>query len=521
MGVLSLVPGLQLGAVLLAGIVTISVFHTLCLSRLSHFPGPVVAKFTNAYRAFRTWMGRIDLEHLAWHKTYGSAVRIGPNTVMLNDPNMIRVVFTTKGIWQKSEMYKPNEALVDGKRISSLFNTTDEAYHTAANKPVKPLYSLSKVQEVEPLVDESLEYLMKKFDAQYTDKGVVCKWDDWMTWWAWDAMFNITYGEHMGFMDKQDDIVNFIHASTVGVYYFSAISQIPWLDNWLDKNPIVRIGPPQASTSIGVAYMKLAEYTQKKTAAKENPESDSSNNGRPETYVDKFLRLKETHPEIVDDNHVLQYSLFNMLAGGDTTASVLRASMYHLSKNPSCYERLQAELDGAGLPSLPARFKDVSGLAYLTAVVRETMRINPGVSQTIERIAPKEGLTLPDGRFIPADARVAMDPSVIMKNEPIFGPEDVMEFHPKRWLRRDGESDDDFDARSRKMVSTLDFVFGYGKRMCTGRYLAWMEIFKFLATMYSVYDIKLKDADHEWKYRAAWFVFQTDIPVLITRRKRA
>ncbi|KLU85862.1 hypothetical protein MAPG_04882 [Magnaporthiopsis poae ATCC 64411] len=503
--------GLQLGVVL-AGIVTISVFHTLCFSRLSRFPGPVAAKLTNAYRAFRTWMGRIDLEHLAWHKTYGSAVRIGPNTVMLNDPNMIKVVFTTKGTWQKSEMYKPNEAIVNGKRLTSLFNTTDEAYHTAANKPVKPLYSLSRVQEIEPLLDESLEYLMTRFDAQYTDKGVVCMWDDWMIWWTWDAMFNITYGEHLGFLDKQGDIVNFIHASTAGVQYFSAISQIPWLDNLLDKNPIMRIGPPQSSTSIGVAHKKLTEYVQKK-AAKEKPD-----NGRPETYLDKFLRLKETHPEIVDDDHVLQYSLFNMLAGGDTTASALRASIYHLAKNPSCYERLQAELDGAGL-SLPARFKDVSGLTYLTAVVRETMRINPGVSHTIERVAP-EGLTLPDGRFIPADTRVAMDPFVVMRNEPIFGPEDVMEFHPERWLRRDGESDDDFDARNRKMVSTLDFVFGYGKRMCTGRHLAWMEIFKFLATMYSVYDIKLKDADHEWKYRAAWFVFQTDIPVLITRRKR-
>ncbi|EJT71372.1 hypothetical protein GGTG_10631 [Gaeumannomyces tritici R3-111a-1] len=518
MGVVSLIPSLQLGAVLLAGIAIIGVFHTLCLSRLHRFPGPVAAKFTNAYRAFRTWMGRIDLEHHAWHRTYGSAVRIGPNTVMLNDPEMIRVVFTTKDIWQKSEMYRPNEALVDGKRIPNMFNTTDEAYHTAANKPVKPLYSLSRVQEVEPLVDESLEYLMKKFDAQYTDKGVVCMWDDWMAWWAWDTMVNITYGEHMGFMDKQGDIANFIHASTVGQYYYSAISQIPWLDDWLDKNPIVRIGPPQVSTGIGVTYMKLVEYMQKKAAAKASPDGGSGS-GRAETYVDKFLRLKETHPDIVDDNHVFQYSLFNMLAGGDSTASLLRAAVYHLAKNPACYALLQAELDAAALPSLPARFRDVSGLTYLTAVVRETMRVNPGVSQTIERIVPREGLTLPDGRFVPAGARAAMDPSVIMKNEPIFGPEDVMGFHPERWLRRAGESDDGFDARSRKMVSTLDFIFGHGKRMCTGRHLAWMEIYKFLATMYSVYDIKLKDAQHEWKYRAAWFVFQTDMPMLITRRK--
>jgi cytochrome P450 len=36
-----------------------------------------------------------------------------------------------------------------------------------------------------------------------------------------------------------------------------------------------------------------------------------------------------------------------IIAGSDTTRSVLTAALHHLLRNPQAYERLQAEVDGA------------------------------------------------------------------------------------------------------------------------------------------------------------------------------
>lgn len=91
----------QLLAVTLVGAVAVRVGYTLYLSPLAAFPGPLLAKFSNLFRAYRTWKGRIDLDHYDWHQKYGSVVRIGPNTIMLGDPAMIKTVFTVKGVWQK------------------------------------------------------------------------------------------------------------------------------------------------------------------------------------------------------------------------------------------------------------------------------------------------------------------------------------------------------------------------------------------------------------------------------------
>lgn len=77
--------------------------------------------------------------------------------------------------------------------------------------------------------------------------------------------------------------------------------------------------------------------------------------------------------------------MLNVLAGGDTTSATMRAVVYYLAKTPHAYGKLTAELDAARL-SLPAQWRDVKGLPYLDAVIREALRINPGIAMIFERV---------------------------------------------------------------------------------------------------------------------------------------
>lgn len=103
---------------------------------------------------------------------------------------------------------------------------------------------------------------------------------------------------------------------------------------------------------------------------------------------------------------------------------------------------------------------------------------------------PPSGLTLKDGRVIPAGTKVGVNPAVTNHDFGVFG-DDADEFNPDRWLRRDGEGQAEFAARLQRMRNVVDHTFGGGTRVCMGRYFAQLELWKLFATLYSVFDVSV------------------------------
>lgn len=226
---------------------------------------------------------------------------------------------------------------------------------------------------------------------------------------------------------------------------------MPWVDNLLDKNPVVRLGPKPKVTAVLYAFKVVARYQQELAQL-----GNHGNSNKVQHYLDKYIDLKGTYPDLVDDKQLVSWLLLNVLAGGDTSAAVMRAAVYYLAKTPKAYEKLVAELEAAKL-SLPAQWKDINKLPYLDAVVREALRFEPGVAMALERVVPEGGFTLPDGRYIPAGTKVGINPAVTNKDREVFGA-DADHFNPDRWLT--GET-----ARLRRMKDTADFTFGGGSRV--------------------------------------------------------
>ncbi|KAF2768767.1 cytochrome P450 [Teratosphaeria nubilosa] len=487
--------------------------YQLRFSRLSAFPGPFGSQVTDIPRAVAAATGRVDDIHRQWHKKYGTAVRIGPNAISISDPNLIKVIYATKNAWTKSDMYEPNDVLIGKQRMPNMFNTRDNAWHDKIMRPIRGFWSMTKVLEIEPYIDQTLNLLVEKLDEKYIKAGKTCMMDDWIAYFAWDVTANLTFGRHYGFIERETDVDNLIVDSTKGLYYFAPISQMPWLDNLLDKNPVYRIGPKPTLTGVMYAFGVVAQY-QKDIKEKGPPQGDHVDH-----YLDKYLALREEFPDMVDDNQIVNWLMLNILAGGDTTSAMMRAVVYYLAKTPGNYRKLVDELDEVKL-SLPAQWKDVQGLPYLDAVIREASRYNPGIAMIFERDVPEPGFSLPDGRFIPGGTKVGINPAVTNRDLEIFGP-DADGWDADRWLQKEGESKEEFAQRVQRMKDVSEFTFGAGNRVCMGKNLAKLEIYKLIATLYSLYDIKLVDPEHKWKYHDAWFVYQWDMPMILSRRSRS
>lgn len=205
-----------------------------------------------------------------------------------------------------------------------------------------------------------------------------------------------------------------------------------------------------------------------------------------------------------------------VIAGADTTAITMRALFYYCLKDQRVWNKLQDEVRERFPPNEPAAIVDARQSPYLEAVINETLRYHPAVSMTMERIVPEGGLNLPDGSHVPAGSFVGMNPYIVGRNKSIFG-EDADTFKPDRWLKQKGESEVAFQQRMQRF-GTATLTFGGGSRICLGRNLSVMEVFKVVPTLISTFDIELEDPNEVWWSSARWFYRTSGVKTIMKPR---
>lgn len=212
-----------------------------------------------------------------------------------------------------------------------------------------------------------------------------------------------------------------------------------------------------------------------------------------------------------------RYLLINLIAGADTTAFTMSAVFYLLLKHPSTLAHLTTEILAADFPTdRPVPYRDAFKLPYLHAVIREAMRIYPAVGMPLERYVPASGLRLPDDTVVPSGTAVGMNPYIVNRTTP-FGHNDTEEFRPERWQRGKDETEAAFLDRLAAM-NAADLTFGAGSRMCGGRHIAQLEVYKLVATLLLRFNFELVDNAKQWTIKNGWFFRVRELDVRISRR---
>lgn len=142
--------------------------------------------------------------------------------------------------------------------------------------------------------------------------------------------------------------------------------------------------------------------------------------------------------------------------------------------------------------------------------------MHPGVCMILERYVPEQGLTLPDGSFVPPGCGVGINPYVVNRNKQIWG-DDADTYRPERWLQHDEEDEEAYRERMRLWNAT-DLTFGGGSRICIGRNFATLEIYKIVPTLIKNYEIEIADPTAEWEVTGCWFPRQKGLICNIKKR---
>ena len=157
--------------------------------------------------------------------------------------------------------------------------------------------------------------------------------------------------------------------------------------------------------------------------------------------------------------------------------------MYFIFSKPQVRQTLLHELRSHFDKEPKANYTSLSKLPYLTACINEGFRLHFVIGVGLPRYVPPQGATICNRHF-PGSRRlkVLANMQVMQQSLDIFG-DDAREFNPHRWL----DSDEEKVARMTKYFHP----WGIGVRVCAGRFIAMMEIYKFIAHTMLKWDFEL------------------------------
>jgi cytochrome P450 len=160
-------------------------------------------------------------------------------------------------------------------------------------------------------------------------------------------------------------------------------------------------------------------------------------------------------------------------AGADTTATALGSILRFLITHPSSLSCALAEIqkaDSSGLLSTPILYEETrQHLPYFVACIKEGLRLNPPAPSVFPRVIPQGGKVI-DGHFVPAGTEAMSYSYTIQRNKAFYG-DDAEEFKPERWMESEKRS---FE------LEAAQFTFGTGPRVCLGKDVAMLEMYKLL-----------------------------------------
>lgn len=186
-------------------------------------------------------------------------------------------------------------------------------------------------------------------------------------------------------------------------------------------------------------------------------------------------------------------SLQVFAAGLNTTAWTLPTAFFYLGENKDVQDKLFLELKNVWPEKASSPpYEKLERLPYLTAFIKELLRLSHGVVGGVPRVVPEGGTTL-SGRFVPAGTRVDSNVYPIHHNEDIFP--NSFKFDPERWLQPDSKKKDKYVV-----------AFGTGSRMCLGLHLAYMELYVITAAFVRNFEVDLTEELRQqgWRWADKW-----------------
>ncbi|KAA1467276.1 cytochrome P450 [Dentipellis sp. KUC8613] len=482
---------------------------------LAAIPGPPLARLTKFWAMYITHTGAQHRTYRALHARYGPLVRVGPNELSAAAPDAVVSVLGATGLPKgryyaaRQDPHAPaNLITLSGDRHARRrrrWNAGMGASASAEYLPVLVRRAQALVRRIGDAIDEG-----KKVEG---GEGWGAKVDvaAWIRYFSFDFTGDMAFGGGFEMLRDGGDKEGLTHLFDSGARTLSHVSHIPWIAQTLRRIP------GATATVLKMRAFGLRCATKRIERGAE--------------VKDLWYHLSDeagTFPPKPPLAEVIADGALVILAGSDTTTTVLSVLMYLLLTHPAAHARLRAEVDGARETEegvLDA--EHLEQLPFLNACLNEAMRLHPAVPVGGPRRVPDDGPSrVIAGQVVPPGTEIYVPPYCLHRDPQNFAPH-TDDFWPERWILADAEASGasapgtTADAKLIAHDKAAFIPFSYGPQNCAGKPLAWLEMRLVAAMLVRAFDMRMVRESERWTEGLRDYFILERGPLVVRMERRA
>ncbi|KAI1135148.1 cytochrome P450 monooxygenase-like protein [Hypoxylon sp. FL0543] len=432
--------------------------YRLFFHKISGFPGPRLAAITKFWHIYQIRDSKNYLFQRKLHGKYGTFVRTGPNEISIFHPAGIQLLDgwnngNTKDVWY--DVLQP--------RSSAIF-TRDELEHKERRKVWTQSLSTKAMDSLRPRIAQQAESLYRCVKG-YGDQPVDV--DEVMSWFSFDAMGEVVFGEDFNLMDSKTMHPAILHRDRA-LALLGPISDAIWIAR-LAFSFIPFYGRVKD-------WFRMVAFCDERMRARMERGPKEGKPDMASWFIEEHQRLASSMNSRARSLLLSGTATSAVVAGSDTTRASLIATWWYLSKYPEHADIVYMEIRDVNIRDANI----LATLPHLNGVINEVLRLVPPAMTGGGRITGPSGLLI-DNTLIPSFTKITAPKYVIMRMKSAFELPD--NFIPERWY-----------SRQELIIDKRAFgPFSFGNRQCVGKVLAYAELRLVIAVLLKHFTVRFAD----------------------------
>ena len=277
--------------------------------------------------------------------------------------------------------------------VYSIIGST-RADHSRYRRLLSHAFSDKGIREQSPIIRQYVDLLIERLHerAAKGPQDMV----DWYTWTTFDLIGDLAFGEPFNCLRDAAT-----HPWIMAI--FGNVKAIPFINAfyWYGLSSLVGFLAPKKMLK---SRKENYEYSVTKIDQRLASEGERGD------FWDKVLiRNKEERGTGMTRDEMVSNASLLVLAGSETTATLLSGATHLLLKHPAVMAKLVTEIRTAFKSGDEIDLFTVGKLEYLLAMLHETMRLYPPVASQPNRITPRGGETV-CGKYVAEGVSLTLNP---------------------------------------------------------------------------------------------------------------